>query len=352
MREMEGITELAKELIRFKTVSGNCKAAKDCLGFIARQLKQIKIGIRHYEFGGFPSLIAYPNPTRNCRLVLVGHIDVVPAPESMFKPRVVAGKLYGRGAIDMKAQVAAMIAVVKKLGKRCSVGLMLTSDEELGGKHGVKQLLDIGYKADFFIAPDGGFDFELITKEKGVLWLEINVRGKSAHASRPWEGVNAIEELIAKLKQIKALFPKGSANSWVNTINISKIEGGDAPNKVPCEAKAVIDIRYTSKPDAILKKIGNIVEYKVLEFAPVFTTDENSPQIKSLARVMSMVLGREVEPSFEHGASDARYFAELGIPGAIFAPKGDNPHGDGEYVVIDSLYKFYKILELFAQESF
>lgn len=320
MKELEMLT---KRLIGFKTVTGNNSECARLLDFVEGYLKPSGALIHRHNKNGFPSLVAATIPGKHFKLMFVGHIDVVPAEESQFEAVVKGGKLYGRGAIDMKSADAAMILLLKSLAKSgVSLGIMLTSDEEIGGENGVKPLVESeGYSCDFFIAPDGGSNFKLVAKEKGTLWLEIKAHGKACHGSKPWEGVNAIEVLIDKLARIKKLFPKDNKEKWVNTVNIGMIKGGEAPNKVPDEATAVIDIRWTEDGEGLLKKVGEIAECKILQFGQLFSTEPEHAEMKRLRKVMEGVLKRKVEVTFSHGASDARFFA--GMPGAIFLPEGE-----------------------------
>ncbi len=345
---MDEILQQAMGLISLKTTGpGECKVA---LKQIEGYLKPTRWVIRHYESNHFPSMVVSPDGGKEFKFMLMGHVDVVPGNQNQFTPKVIGNRLYGRGAIDMKSQVAAMVVLVKRLAKlKPSMALMLTSDEEQGGANGAKFLLEKGFSCGFFIAPDGGTNFRLITREKGVLWLEIIARGKAGHGSTPWTGENAIEILMEKLRRIGKLF--NNRNAWSNTISIGKIKGGHATNQIPDRASALIDVRYTKDPEGLLASIGKIAEYKISQRSPPLSTSQNHPEVKRLSRAMGAVLGKNATPGFEHGASDARYFAERGIPGAIFNPEGAGAHSKDEYLVIPSLKKFYRILELFVTEA-
>jgi len=342
---MDEILQLAMELIRLWTITpAECKGA---LKQISDYLNPTEWVIRHYESNNFPSMVVSPNRGKEFKYMLMGHVDVVPGTQMQFTPKVIGDRLYGRGAIDMKSQVAAMVVLVKRLAKlRPSLALMLTSDEEHGGENGAKFLLENGFSCRFFIAPDGGTNFRLITREKGVLWLEIIARGKTGHGSTPWVGENAIEILMEKLRLISKLFK--NRNAWSNTINIGKIKGGRATNQIPDRASALIDVRYTKDPEGLLVSIGKIAEYRIAQKSPPLSTSYSNPEVKRLSKAMGSVLGKNAVPGFEHGSSDARYFAERGIPGAIFNPEGGGAHSREEYLVIPSLKKFYRILELFV----
>ncbi|MDI1352580.1 MAG: M20/M25/M40 family metallo-hydrolase, partial [bacterium] len=136
------------------------------------------------------------------KLWLVAHIDVVPADPNMFTLAVKDHRIVGRGVLDMKLGVAYYIEFLKELGasnlKNYDIGVMLTSDEEVGGMNGVRYLLDEqGYRGKIGFLPDGGFDWKIEEAAKGILWIKIKVHGVASHGSRPWLGVNAINNLIS-----------------------------------------------------------------------------------------------------------------------------------------------------------
>jgi succinyl-diaminopimelate desuccinylase len=348
---MEQTIRLAKELIAFKTVTGAHAQTARLYKHIEGFLKGAGLKIRHYESEGFTSLAISSSPTKHTRFGLLGHVDVVPGPAPLFKPRIEGGKLYGRGAIDMKTQVAAMVVFMKHFGKKAPVTLFLTPDEETGGLNGARHLASLGFVCDFFIAPDGGANFQLVTREKGVLALKVRQRGKAGHGSRPWEGQNAIEGLISKLQRIKGLFSEDNKDKWVTTMSLNMIAGGKAMNQIPDEAEALLDIRYTDSAEAWVERIRGIAEVEIVKCGSIFSTDAGHPEVKRLAQIISGVTGKHAEATFEHGASDARHFAEKGMQGAIFNPAGDGAHSINEWVELESIGKFYTILQRFLSEN-
>ncbi len=342
--QLDEITKLAVKLIRFRTVSGRHREAETCFRFIKDYLRNRKIVFRHYVSNSFHSIVISQGRELHKRYALLGHIDVVPAPACMFKPVIKNGLLYGRGAIDMKSQIAVMLYLFKH-NLPDNTALWLTSDEELGGENGVKEILRQGHGADFFIAPDGGDNFKLITREKGLMWIKITEKGKSGHASRPWEGENAIEKLITKLNSLSKFFPSDNKDKWVNTMSIGVIKGGSVANKIPEKAEAIVDIRFTTNSEQILKELSRITDFKLIKLGEVFETDESNKDVKRLAATMESVLGKKIGCCYEHGASDARHLAEKGIPCALFNPEGGGAHTKEEYVRLKSLEPSYRILK-------
>jgi succinyl-diaminopimelate desuccinylase len=354
------IVELTKALVSFKTTDGNLFELDRCINFIKNYFSGCNVVIKKFVCNKKPSLVVTLHKTRKPELFLVGHIDVVPAKDRDFVPVVKKGKLFGRGSCDNKASVAAMMHLVREFSgekKKPSLGMIITSDEEIGGEDGIRFLLKKqGYRSRFVVVPDGGGIDELVTKEKGFLRLKISALGKAAHSAHLWEGENAIEKLMAAYWKIKKLFPKTTArNRWKTTVNLGKISGGNAVNVVPNRAEMELDVRYTERDskEKIIKKIGKVkgVEVELLQHGLMFKTDKNNAYAAALKKAMQKALKKRVVFSVEHGASDIRFFSEYNVPGVLFMPKGGNIHAENEYVDIKSLKKFYFVLKEFINKN-
>jgi len=347
---MEELVQLTIDLMRFRTTENNFEEISKCGKFIIDYLTHKDIVIKKYEYKGKVSIVTLFKNTKAPKIFLNAHFDVVPASAHSFAPRVEGDKLYGRGSSDCKGQVALLMKLMKDFaGKKNkpNIGLMLTSDEEVHGNAGVKYLLnDQGYKCEFVIVADGGDDYDIVTKHKGVLQVKMSAHGKSAHSSRYWDGENAIETLMRAYQRVVKIYPKLKAGAWKTTVNLSKIKGGDTLNKVPDYAELCLDIRWTDSKESVLKKLGEIpdVDIEVLATADMLITDDNNPYIKKLQASAEKVLKRKVRTSYEHGATDARYFSAKGIPAVLFKPLGFGAHSETEYLVISSLKPFYKIM--------
>ena len=118
------------------------------------------------------------------KVILNAHLDVVPGSDDQFAPFVKDGRLYGRGAYDMKAAAAVEILVFKELADKVSypLGLQLVTDEEVGGFKGTKYQVDQGVRAEFIVVGEPT-NLDIGHKAKGVLWLKIVFKGESAHGA-------------------------------------------------------------------------------------------------------------------------------------------------------------------------
>jgi Acetylornithine deacetylase/Succinyl-diaminopimelate desuccinylase and related deacylases len=189
--------ELLIELIKFKTTAQRTNELKSIIDFVENYLKETNLIIKKYEKNNKFSLVATFKDTKHPKIFFVGHLDVVDAKDELFNPKIEGNIIKGRGAIDMKGPSAVLIELFKELSKEnknYDIGLMLTTDEEIGSQNGVEYLLnEENYSCDFAIIPDGGFNFNIINRENVFYIFRVISKGKSAHGSESWEGINAIE---------------------------------------------------------------------------------------------------------------------------------------------------------------
>ncbi|MBI2664382.1 M20/M25/M40 family metallo-hydrolase [Candidatus Woesearchaeota archaeon] len=355
---MKEIVRLTSDMIRFETTADKPEEIRKCADYIMAYLRGHGIVVKKFEKNKKISIAATYRRTRSPKIFLNAHFDVVPASRRLFSPKVKSGKLYGRGSEDCKVQVAVLMKIMKDMAAlKPDIGIMLTSDEEVHGHDGVRYLLsENGYSAEFAIVADGGDNFDIVTKHKGVLQVKLSAKGRSAHASRYWEGgENAIEKLIAAYSKVQKIFPKLTKPEWKTTANLSKISGGDALNKVPDYAELYLDIRRTEKdaPQDIMKKLQSIegIQVEKVADADMLITNENNPYIRQLQKSAEKILKRKVRTYHEHGATDARYFCETGIPAVLFKTIGFGAHSENEHVVISSIEPYYNILADFIRAT-
>ncbi len=355
---MKEIINITKELIRFKSTYENPDQIQKCADHIENYLNAHEIVFRRFNYNGIPSIFAGPE-NRPVKTLLMSHIDVVDGPDELFEPIEKNGGLYGRGSVDDKYAAALSLVLLKnqlqKLKKNglsqehLTAGILITGDEEKGGANGAAKVIpDI--KADFCIALDGGSINKMVTKEKGVLWLKLIAKGASAHGSRPWLGENAIENLIQDYLKLKPLFdPTGNdPKHWHRTMNFSKIRAGKSVNQVPDYAEAMFDIRYTENDDidSLINRMQDRIKGEIVieEKGPLFFSGE-SPYLDLL-----LDISKETKTDFEHGASDARFLSDHGIPAVVWGANGEmSQHSADEHVNIESVYTLYILLDAYYE---
>ncbi|MBP6944662.1 M20/M25/M40 family metallo-hydrolase [Patescibacteria group bacterium] len=360
MSSLEHLVDLTETLIRIRSTHAQPEQILLARNLAANYFDSTSLLIEPHIYGGIPSLTITKH-TKTPKVFLCGHLDVVDGEDEQFIPRRDGARLYGRGALDMKSGNAVLMALMKDLADTShDVGLMLTGDEEIGGMHGTKVLLEQGYRPQVAIIPDGGLAIHrLVEKEKGVIWIRLEAQGAAAHGSRPWEGINAIDRLMDALQKIKTLFADPHTNHptdhWVSTINIGHIEGGHSVNKVPSSASATCDIRYTehANPNLLLEDMKKVLpEHVTLDvrfFEPMTHVDIQHPLIKPFFDVIS-AHSRTPEVSHGHGSSDGRFFSAHHIPVLISQPDGANHHAKDEWVNIPSIKEYYDVLRAYLDK--
>jgi succinyl-diaminopimelate desuccinylase len=341
--------ELLKELILID--SSTKEGANQAVEFCKQWLIEHDLQPDLIENNGYKMLVCEIG-SGDQTIVFNGHVDVVTGKKDQFIPVEKDGRIYARGAADMKAGVAAMMMAMNELKGRklgVKIQLQIVSDEEIGGYNCSGYLVKNGYLGDFVICSEPT-QLGIALQAKGVLRLEVEVSGKSAHGSRPWEGDNAILKAYKVYEKICDLpFTKENSEFYPSpSVNLAIISGGEVFNKVPDRCLMSLDIRYLpgQNPDVILEQIKNISGCEVrvgLHGIPV-ATEKDDPFIQSLRPVVEKHIGGEAVLFGQHGAADTQYFSAYGIPAIEFGPSGGNWHGDEEFVELKSIETYKNIL--------
>jgi acetylornithine deacetylase/succinyl-diaminopimelate desuccinylase-like protein len=349
--------KILENLIKLKTVSEDKKVNRKALEYIEKEASNLPLHIKKEQSNGFKSLILTTKKTKKPKILLQAHIDVVPGKEDLFTLKEKDGKYYGRGVYDMKFAIYCYLRLLKELNNDLSnldLGVMITSDEELGGFNGVGYLLEKGYGADFAFLPDGRSNWEIEEGAKGFIHLKVKATGKEAHASRPWEGENAIEKLNLFLREAKKIFPQ--KGGYYTTFNIGKIKGGLAGNQVPGFAEALVDIRFVPEKskEEILRKLNKVkserIRLKEVISSPSFRVDVNNHYFNKFSEIAEKRYKIKRRTAFSHGSSDARFFAAKKIPTLVVKPKGGGHHGPNESIDKKDLERYYQVLKEFILE--
>jgi succinyl-diaminopimelate desuccinylase len=341
--------ELLKELLLID--SSTKEGANQAVEFCKQWLIEHELQPNIIENNGYKMLVCEIGEGETT-IVFNGHVDVVSGKKEQFIPVEKDGRIYARGAADMKAGVAAMIVAMKELSNQrlgVKIQLQIVSDEEIGGYNCSGYLVENGYRGDFVICSEPT-QLGIALQAKGVLRLEVEVSGKSAHGSRPWEGDNAIVKAYKVYEKVLELpFTKDSSEFYQSpSINLAIISGGEVFNKVPDRCVMSLDIRYLpgQNPDVIVEQIRNISGGEVrvgLNGIPVATERDNL-FITQLKPVLEKHIGGEAVMFGQHGAADTQYFSACGIPAIEFGPSGGNWHGDDEFVEYESIEKYKDVL--------
>ncbi len=266
--------KLLIDLIKINSESGKEKEIGD---FICRRLSSKFKIIKQKINNNFNIFASVGTP----RIILVSHLDTVSGQLDIKQNN---DYIYGRGACDNKSQIAASILAAEKALEKGikDFGLLFTVEEETT-LNGVKKALDLIPKSVKLIIVGEPTNLEIVKGQKGLIYLKLICRGKSAHGSMPEKGINAIELLMNELINIKKIKFNEDSVLGKNVINIGKIKGGDYPNVVPDYAEAVIVIRNTIKAEEVINKIKKELncEIKVeTSYDPVLNDDAEKIALK------------------------------------------------------------------------
>jgi succinyl-diaminopimelate desuccinylase len=356
------LTGLIKQLVQFPTISSDHATNRAGLDWIQQQLSDLPLIIERHESKGFPSLVATTRRTKNPKLWLVAHLDVVPGAPDTFKPEVRDGRLYGRGAHDMKYAIGIFMALLRDLGSQLpelDLGLIITTDEEVGGFNGVGTLTSrLGYRGQCAFVPDASASWQFEAGAKGVMWWDLTAHGRAAHAARTWQGLSAIDELYRFIGQLRTHIPAepcGDSKHRHTTLNIGTIAGGTAANAVAEQAQARVDVRVA--PGTSLAGVRSWFEAAHAAVPSVTATEvvsdppfriANTAPMQRFAAITEEITGHGITHAIAHGSSDARFFAALGIPTVNVSPNGSGYHIPREWIELEDLAHFYEITRRFV----
>ena len=402
----EEMVELTRELIRFPTVNPPGEAYEPCARFIGERLRKRGFEVSYVRAEGTPgdndrwpriNVIARHEGARPGPCVhFNGHIDVVTTGQGWsvdpFAAVVRDGRIYGRGACDMKAGLAAAIVAVESLieaGGELPGALEIsgTVDEESGGYGGVHYLAERGWfgkpRVDHVIIPEPLNVDRVCIGHRGVWWAEIQTHGRIAHGSMPFLGDSAIRhmhavverferELYPALARRQTAMPVVPAGARQSTLNLNSIHGGAAEQSegfpAPCVAdscRMIIDRRFLIEEgiDQVKGEVRGILEalvrerpgfrYSIRELFEVLPTmaDRNGPVARSTAAAIQRILGREPQFICSPGTYDQKHIDRIGkLKECIAYGPGilDLAHQPDEYVVIDDMVASSKVMALSA----
>ncbi len=345
------------------------------------------------EFGLKPKLISAlknrPNvfckigENKNPSLIFNGHMDTVSVGNSSewkvnpFSAAIIKNKLFGRGALDMKANLAAMVfatGIISELKPRGSLIFTAVVDEEPGAysEIGTKYLLKKGLNADACIVGEPGMK-KICIGTKGGYRFKIIVKGEAVHTgTSAWEkkekGANAVTmmaKILLILENLKFTYKKVKIfkNKKMVITPGTLIQGGLGINIVPDYCEATVDIRLLPAQNKrqIKKEIFNSInklkierskikiEIQDLMFVPSVYINPTEKIVEVLKNNSKAILKKEPQIGVGGPWCDAHFFIEKGIPTICgFGSEGDNVHGANEFVFIASIIKTCQIYILTA----
>lgn len=296
-------------------------------------------------------------------VLLCGHLDTVPG---RLPVRMHDGYLYGRGSVDAKGALAAMIVAAKRLRDSGYKGRIIVAgvvDEEgrgLGAKHLIKSGLEIDYA--IFGEPSGLT--QVTIGYKGRVQLRLEVRTESFHASSPWLGRNALDHALRIWDSVREYVGRERGKTYFDSLSacITMVKAGVAANVAPPECELVIDIRIPPRLRAykVINDLAGIIrdyvssnedslEVRVVpeEVTEAFIVSKNNNLVSSLAAAVFMVTGSRAKLVRKTGTGDMNLLGfSLSVPVATYGP-GDPKlsHTSQERISIEEYLKSIRVLE-------
>lgn len=294
-------------------------------------------------------------------ILLCGHMDTVPG---VLPIKLEDGKLYGRGAVDAKTPLAAMVVASSILFNEGFSGrvLVVGAVEEEGVGQGVKHLVEKGVTADYAIFGEPSGVENITIAYKGSLHLKITCETTTGHSSAPWLYKNAIEEVFKVYERIKGVsFTQEKAESrfYSVTYSVTKIEGGNEFSTVPSSANLHINTRVppTLSIEIVLDEVYKVVEdyrdengvdvrLSVIDSCPPYEADKNSLLVRSIAYAIRRVRKSQAVLVRRTGSGDMNLFGSTRNVPVVTYGAGDAhlDHTPNEYVVVDEYLDSIKIL--------
>jgi len=350
MNTQQKLERTLAELVAIPSVSGDSNACHEVITYVRDRLTPYNLFIRGDFEGDNPWFIATTQDTNTPDILLIAHLDVVPAKEYKVEKR--GDKLYGRGVFDMKLAGACYLELFKDHAETLAslnIGFLFTTDEELGGQS-MLAVLATDLRPKMVFIPDGGDNWHVEERAKGFYHTRLTARGKASHGSRPWEGDNAVHRLLEVLDTLHQAFPgKKPADS---TLTISSFHGGEAVNQTPDHATATIDFRSFSPTDLVAHKnqvmelaVTNNLQVDIIQQGDPLILNKQAPAIQSFLAILQEFTGEEVHYTEAYGGTDGRYFAPHNIPCIIIEPQGGKRHADDEWLLAEDLYRYYQLIE-------
>ena len=402
---VDDLVALTADLIRFPTVNPPGEAYRPCAEFLGARLRKLGFETEFIRAEGAPGdsdryprvnvVARFDGRSPGACVHFNSHIDVVEAGDGWtvdpFAGVVKDGRVYGRGACDMKGGLAASVIAAEAFMEVYpdfpgAIEISGTADEESGGFGGVAHLAMLGYfskpKVDHVIIPEPLNKDRICLGHRGVWWAEIETKGEIAHGSMPFLGDNAVRHMGAVLQAFEdelfpaldrkmtrmPVVPEGARRS---TMNINSVHGGQtedfrpglpSPN-VPDWCRLTIDRRFLLEEDIAavkgevtsilerLKRERNKFDYEIRDLMEVLPlmTERDAPVVKAVAKGIMEVFDREPDYVISPGTYDQKHVARIGHlydciaygPGIL-----DLAHRPDEWVGIADMVESAKVMAI------
>lgn len=330
--------------------------------YIAHWLEHRDIEVHKIEpTPGRPSIVGVARGSGGGKsLMLNGHIDTVTLmgyDDDPLSGQIKDGKLYGRGAADMKSGIAAaMVALAdaKKLNLRGDIIFTGVADEE-DQSIGTEQVLTAGWRADAALVNEPT-NLEIIHVHRGFVWFEVTIHGVAGHGSRPDLGVDAISKagyFLADLDRYAQKLQDESSSQQARSpsVHASLVTGGEEASSYPAVCKITVEYRTIAgqTTELVKQEIVDLLEKSAKEVRNFrydikatfgrqpFELPRDDPFTKLVSKHVGNTIGREPEITAGAYWTDCGLLADAGIKALLWGPHGEGLHAKEEWVDVESI---------------
>ncbi|MCL1838743.1 MAG: succinyl-diaminopimelate desuccinylase [Propionibacteriaceae bacterium] len=332
------LVTLLQAIVDIESVSGNEKALADAVEHSLRSYQHLNVE-RNQDL-----VIARTDNGKPHRIVIAGHLDTVPVANNL-PSRLEGDRVYGRGAADMKAGIAVMLAAAAKMQNPVHdlTWIFYDHEEVEASRNGLGRLSAPELQADLAILMEPT-SAQIEAGCQGSVRFEIETKGVKAHSARAWLGHNAIHDVfdvLARLYRYKPRVVAVDGLEYREGLNAVAINGGVATNIIPDSCTITINFRFA--PDRDEANAHDYIKQLFLGYTPkiIDSVSGARPGLNTeLAQDFVKAVKGNVSPKY--GWTDVARFAALGIPALNYGP-GDpgKAHTDDEYVEVSQLHSCF-----------
>ena len=323
--------------------------------------------VERFVSNGKPSALIYVRRDQEAgrpefRVILNGHLDVVPGEPEQFKPRRDGDRLFARGAQDMKVSALVQAQVFRETAASLPypLALQLVTDEEVGGADCTLHQIRQGVAGNFVVIGEYS-RLDIVADSKGHVQATLRANGRAGHGAYPWLGDNALLKLVNTVTRLMDRYPSPTEEVWRTTVNLATVDTpNQAFNQIPAQAEAGLDIRFPAQdtdfngrpPAEIAEHLQNFCEPGVTvtigRCGPPQHAEHDLPDIEELRRA-ARNQGYPGDFIYKHGASDGAHYSGHGMAAVAFGVGGAGQHGPEEYAEISTIEPYHRALTEFLE---
>ena len=354
------VIDLFMKLLSFESITPDDAGSLDFIAFYLEGYEAIWVNEE-----GVKNLFLYKKFGEGDHLCFAGHVDVVPPGNKWesdpFVPLVKEGKIYARGAQDMKSGVAAFVQALKETDNfNGTLSLLLTSDEEGDATFGtiimLEHLKEIGMLPDYCIVAEPTceevFGDAIKIGRRGSINGYLTIHGKQGHAAYPEKAINPVHLTASVMHRLAGIhLDEGDEDFAPSQMVITDIRGGmEVTNVTPGELKIMFNVRNSTNTtqEDVRAHIDEVLEgldydLTLTQGSFPFVTDHNSKVVHRIRDSIQNITGVETKLSTAGGTSDARFMGAFGIDVVEFGVINDTIHAPNERTSIEEVKGLFHI---------